>query len=52
MGSDGESGEERSQDDLREFLGISEETVTELVSVGFEEYVKDALRDVRTKAAV
>ena len=52
MGSDGESGEERSQDDLREFLGISEETVTELVSVGFEEYVKDALKDVRTKAAV
>lgn len=52
MGSDGESAEERSQDDLRDFLGISAETVTELVSEGFEDYVKSALGDIRVKEAV
>ena len=47
IGADGESPEERYQGDVREFLGLSVETVSELVGEGFEEYVKSVLSDLR-----
>ncbi len=47
MGSDGEPAEEFIQQDIRDLLGIKAETVSELVSEGFEEYVEGVLSDIR-----
>jgi HD-like signal output (HDOD) protein len=45
LGSDGEPGEDRIQDDVRELLGITAESVTDLVSASFEGFVKSTLAD-------
>jgi len=45
LGSDGEPGEDRIQDDIRELLGITAETVTDLVSASFEGFVRSTLAD-------
>ena len=49
IGIDGERYEDNISDDVREVLGIGQETVSELVSEGFEEFVKSTLSDITIK---
>jgi len=47
IGFDGEKCDERIPDDIREILGIDPETIPEVVSQGFEDFVSNTLDDLK-----
>ena len=52
IGDDGEPVEEQIPQELREFLTLEPETVSELLGEDFEEFVRSALADVRLASPV
>jgi hypothetical protein len=49
IGIDGERSEDYIPDEVREILGVEQETVSDLVSEGFEDFVKSTLSDIKVK---